>query len=148
MKKLCLILAWVFVLTLVYPSLVLAQRGMGGGWDKEGGFSRTYNLQTVETLAGEVTRVEQVSQGLGGRFLGVHMDLKTDQETVHVHLGPAWFINDQGFKIEVADQLKVKGSRVMVGDQPVIIAGEITKGDNVMVFRDEKGFPEWARWKR
>jgi hypothetical protein len=42
------------------------------------------------------------------------------------------------------DTLKVVGSQVTMAGQEVVIAREITKGDQVLTLRDAKGFPLWS----
>ncbi len=101
-----------------------------------------YNPQTVETLAGEVVSVETI--GGGRRLHGVHLTLKTDKETIPVHLGPSWYLDKQGLKLAPKDQVEITGSRVDFQGKPTIIAAEIKKGDKVLKLRDQSGLPVWA----
>jgi Glu-tRNA(Gln) amidotransferase subunit E-like FAD-binding protein len=78
---------------------------------------------------------------------GVHLSLKTDKETINVHPGPAWYIENQDIKIQTGDKIEIKGSRVSIQGKPAIIAAEVKKGDEVLKLRDEKGFPVWAGWR-
>lgn len=39
-----------------------------------------------------------------------------------VHLGPAWYIERHDTKVEKADKVEVKGSRVMLSGKPVVIS--------------------------
>jgi len=41
---------------------------------------------------------------------GVYLTLKTDNETISIHLGPDWYIEKQDVKIESGDKIEVKGS--------------------------------------
>ena len=79
---------------------------------------------------------------------GVHLELKTDKETVSVHLGPGWFIENQDITIEPKDKVEIKGSRVTFDGKPAIIAAEVKKGDEVLKLRDQNGIPFWAGWRR
>jgi hypothetical protein len=74
--------------------------------------------------------------------------LKTDKETIAIHLGPEWYIERQDVKLEKGDRIEVKGSRITFEGKPVIIAAEIKKGDSVLVLRDSVGVPAWAGWRR
>jgi hypothetical protein len=65
-----------------------------------------------------------------------------------VHLGPAFYLENQDVKIEPKDKVEVKGSRVTFGGKPAIIAAEVKKGDEVLKLRDENGFPMWSGWRR
>jgi hypothetical protein len=79
---------------------------------------------------------------------GIHLLLKSDKETVSVHLGPAWFVENQDTKIEAKDKIEVRGSRVTFEGKPALIAAEVRKGDEVLKLRDEAGVPLWSGWRR
>jgi hypothetical protein len=74
--------------------------------------------------------------------------LKTDKETLSVHLGPVWYLENQDIKIEAKDKIEVKGSKITFEGKPAIIAAEVRKGDDVLKLRDEAGFPSWSGWRR
>jgi hypothetical protein len=136
------------LLVVLAVSTVSAQPSSGsGGWGMKGSYQRTYNPATVETVKGEVVAVEKVTPIKGMQY-GIHLLVKTDKETVSVHLGPAWFIERQDTKIEKGDRIEVKGSRVTIGGKPAIIAAEVKKGDHVLVLRDSAGVPVWSGWRR
>lgn len=118
-----------------------------GGWGMGTSYQRMYNSATVETVSGKVESVYKITP-MKGMYYGIHLLLKTDKETVSVHLGPGWYIERLDTKIEKADKIEVKGSRVTIMGKPVIIAAEVKKGDSVLKLRDENGIPIWAGWKR
>jgi hypothetical protein len=115
-----------------------------GACGKQG---RMYDPKTVETVAGEVLKVEHVaSEHGGGKGTGVHLVVKTDKgETIPVHLGPAWYVDRQGMKIVPNDHVEVKGSRVTVSGKQVILAAELKDGDRTLVLRNDAGIPTWSR---
>jgi hypothetical protein len=121
--------------------------GRSGGWGAGDGYVRSFNPKTVETATGEVLKIDRFKPGKGMSD-GVHLQLKTDQETISVHLGPAWYIDNQDTKIEANDKLIVKGSRVTFDGKPALIAAEVVKGDEVLRLRDKDGIPVWAGWRR
>jgi hypothetical protein len=102
---------------------------------------RNYDPKTVETIQGKVLSVEKTQQ----RGRGVHLMLQTDKETIAVHLGPDWYIDEQMPKIETNDTITVTGSRVTIAGKPAIITAEIKKGNEVLKLRDENGIPAWRR---
>jgi hypothetical protein len=114
-----------------------------GGWGYKSQYQRIYNPQTVTTIKGIVEAVEQIIPR-GGMSYGIHLKVKIDEETLSVHLGPAWFIERQDIKIEKDDIIEVKGSKITYDGAPSIIAAEVKKGDTVLRLRDENGFPAWA----
>lgn len=130
---------------LLIAGIGYAQRGNGPG-DGTGRraprMERNYDMNTVETISGEVVSLETPA-GKGG-YPGSHLMLKTDGETIPVHLGPAWHMNEQPLQVKVGDQITVKGSRVIYEEKPAVIAGEITRGSESLKLRDETGRPLWA----
>jgi hypothetical protein len=118
-----------------------------GGWGHGSKFNTMYDPKTVETITGEVTRIDEISP-MKGMSHGIHLLVKTDKEEISVHLGPAWFIENQDVKIEAKDKVEVKGSRISFSGKPAIIAAEIKKGDEMLNLRDEYGYPVWGGWRR
>ncbi|MDD2903926.1 MAG: DNA-binding protein [Syntrophales bacterium] len=149
MRKTNIIIGAIVGLSLIFVTASWAQRGMGPGggqgrgWGMGGAYGRIYNPQTVETLSGEVVSVEKFMPGRGMSY-GVHFTLKTDKETIPVHLGPSWYLDKQDIKIVPKDQVQVTGSRVTFEGKPAIIAAEVKKGDKVLKLRDQAGVPVWA----
>lgn len=142
MKKLVIIFATVLA-SLVLSVDCAAQRRGGQGPPGE----RMYNPQTVETINGVVVSIGRFSS-MKGTSQGVHAVVKTDQETISVHLGPAWFIDNQERTIAMGDSIEVKGSRITFQGKPAIIAAEITKDKQTLTLRDASGTPVWRGWKK
>jgi hypothetical protein len=65
-----------------------------------------------------------------------------------VHLGPAWYIENQDMSVKTGDKVEVKGSKVEIGGKPVIIGAEVKKGEDTLILRDESGVPLWSGWRR
>jgi len=75
---------------------------------------------------------------------GIHLKVKTDTETISVHLGPAWFIERQDISIEKGDTIEVKGSKITFNGAPAVIAAAVEKEEQELRLRDDNGFPVWA----
>jgi hypothetical protein len=118
-----------------------------GGWGTGAQYQRMYNPKTVETISGTIESVDKITP-MKGMYYGIHLSLKTDKETIPVHLGPGWYIERLDTKIEKGDKIEVKGSKVIMMGKPAIIAAEVKKGESVLKLRDENGIPVWAGWKR
>ncbi len=133
------VLALSFGLVLVASApFVLGQRAAGGRPQ-----ARPYDPATEVTLVGAV---ESVTNQTGRRGMtGLHIALKTESETVAVHLGPAWFLHDQGMAVAVHDELEVVGSRVTIDGKDIVLARSVTKGQVTATLRDEQGIPRWSR---
>lgn len=142
------------ILLIFSVSLSFAQRERGergwqgsGGWGTGSQYQRLYNPATVETISGTVVSVDRFVP-LKGMSYGLHINVKTDKETIAVHLGPVWYMERQDLKIEVGDIVEIKGSRVTIGDKLSILAAEVKKGEDILVLRDSAGIPAWAAWRR
>jgi hypothetical protein len=118
-----------------------------GGWGRSGAYFSHFDPAKVETLSGEVVSVQQVSP-VKGVSQGVHLVLKTAREQISVHLGPAWYIDNQEPTIQPKDKLEITGSRVSLNGKVVIIASEVRKGDTSLKLRDGEGHPAWCGWRR
>jgi hypothetical protein len=153
MKKIGLALAFAAMAVLLggVSSFAQPRKGMmwrgSGGWGPGGQYNRMYDPKSVETITGEVTSVDRITpmKGMSG---GVHMNVKTDKETVSVHLGPSWYLENQDVKIEPNDKVEVRGARTTFAGKPAIIAAEVKKGDELLKLRDDSGFPVWSGWRR
>jgi hypothetical protein len=150
-KRIVVLAAFTLAAGVLAGSGGWAQGGMrwkgSGGWGPGGPYGRLYDPKTVETVKGEVIAVAMLTpmKGMGG---GVHVSLKTEKETLSVHLGPSWFIENQDFKIAPKDTIEVKGSRVTMGGKPALIAAEVKKGDETLTLRDDTGVPVWSASRR
>ncbi|NWF91636.1 MAG: DNA-binding protein [Syntrophaceae bacterium] len=141
----------VVAFVVLVASVALAQPWKGwrgsGGWGMGNPYQRNYNPATVETISGVVESVNQVTP-VKGMSPGIELIVKTDKETIPVHLGPAYYIERLDVKIEKGDKVEAKGSRATFSGKPAIIAGEIRKGDSVLKLRDDAGIPIWSGWRR
>lgn len=141
----------VMAVLLLTASIALAGPGMGwrgsGGWGMGSQYNRMYNPATVENVSGVVESVDKITP-MKGMNSGIHVMLKTDKETISVHVGPEWYIERQDVKLEKGDKIEVKGSQVTFAGKPAIIAAEVKKGDSTLVLRDSNGIPAWAGWRK
>jgi hypothetical protein len=151
MKKFGFLVAAIVVICLALVSESFAQRGMmwkgGGGWGSGSQYGRMFDTKTMEKISGEVVSLETITP-MRGMHQGVHILVKTVKESISVHLGPAWFLENQDVKIMAKDKVVITGSRITFQGKPAIIATEVTKGDQVLKLRDENGYPVWSGWRR
>jgi hypothetical protein len=139
-----LVVALVFVALGIAPSAD-QHHGPGSHWY---GVAPMYNSQTEASFAGIVKAVNRVPAS--GRHCwdaadvcGAHLTLETETETIEVHLGPAAMLEEKNVIIASGDTLTVLGSRITVGGTPVLLAREITRGDETWTLRDPAGNPLW-----
>jgi hypothetical protein len=147
-KKLSLMMSLAGLLALLLASQCWAQQQVPSaspGSPATSKAARLYNPQTVETLTGKVEAVNRIAPRKPGQPERVMMLLQTGQGTLKVLLGPASYIDQQALKLAPGDQVHVRAMRLSRPKVTVFIAGEVTKGDQVMKLRDEAtGRPLWA----
>jgi DNA/RNA endonuclease YhcR with UshA esterase domain len=121
------------VLMLIASTSLLAQRGgMGTG---------RYDPNSEATIKGTVEKVERF--GANTSMGGIHLIVKSENENIEVHLGPAAFV-DKKMMFTEGDSIQIVGSKVTMMGKPVVIAREVKKGDQVLQLRDQRGVPVWS----
>ena len=120
--------------------------GMGAGRGMGGGAGRMYDPAKAETISGQVVSLEQIAarRGMGQ---GVVLKVSSGSDTLVVHLGPKWFLDEQQMKFAAGDAVEIKGVRTVRRGQDVFLAAEVKKGSDVLKLRDEQGAPLWAGWR-
>ena len=152
MKK--FVVAGLAAAVVASAGLAFAQPYAGqGGYCREGGrgpgAGRMYDQSKETTMTGTVASVEQITGRGRMQGQGVGLKLKTGEETVFVHLGPQWYLDEKaGMKIATGDTVEIKGAKTVRRGEEVILAAEVKKGSEVLKLRDENGYPVWAGWKR
>lgn len=125
------------------PFSVSAQMGQGRGMSSG---HMMYDVSTVETVEGTVETIDRVSMGT---HEGVHLQVRVGDDVLPVHLGPAWFLDNQDKTVEVGVLVRILGSRITYQGAPAMIAAEIsTPDDMTLILRDEAGIPRWQAWRR
>jgi hypothetical protein len=74
---------------------------------------------------------------------GMYLQIKTNTETLGLHIGPVWYLEQQNFQIKPNDTVEVTGTRIDWGGQQSLIVGEIKKGNQTLQLRNENGDPRW-----
>jgi hypothetical protein len=151
MRYIVTYVAVIAVTGLILSAPSSARQGLmwkgSGGWGMGSSYNRMYDSKTVESIRGEVAGVDTITPAKG-MSTGVHLTLKTVKETVSVHLGPAWYIENQDIKIELKDVVEITGSRITFEGKPAILAAVVKKGDEILRLRDGSGIPVWSGWRK
>lgn len=129
------------VLALVLAVPAFAQMGQGGQMGKMGPGMHHYDKSTETTLTGEVTEVLDQEHGAG---MGLHLTVEANSQLYDIALGPASWVEQQGFEFQKGDKVEITGSDVQLKEQHLLLAREITKDGKVLKLRDEDGLPLWS----
>ena len=105
-----------------------------------------YDPGSLETVRGEVVRVERIPSASGRRSL--RLVLRTDDGAcVPVALGPARVAERQAFTLVAGERVDVTGWRV-VRSKPPLAASEVRKDGATLRLRDAHGRPVWNGRRR
>lgn len=126
--------------------------GLAGGYGLE--FEElipreAYNSQTVETVNGTVKEIlkNPKSSGIGNTII-LLVSLSTNGD-IYAILAPDWFMENQKYPVKVGDALTITGSKIDYEGKKVILAAEVTRGDQVFKLRDKTtGKAAWSEWRR
>jgi hypothetical protein len=102
-----------------------------------------YDPASEVTVQGTVEEVTEHTGPMG--WTGTHLALKTEKETLEVHLGPSAFLAEKEFAFAMGDPVEVTGSKVKLEGADVLLARTIKKGDKTLTLRNAAGIPMWSR---
>lgn len=105
-----------------------------------------YNPATVVDVLGTVTGVRQVPAG--SPLPGVHLTVKSKAAAFDVYLGPSNFLKFLKADYIVGDQIEVTGSKVIAGNEQVILSSQVDDGFELLTLRDPDGGAAWENWGR
>ncbi len=113
---------------------------------KRNKYAKPFDKSTVEEINGKVSEI-QYSGKENDKGRGVELRLQSDDTEFIVHLGPAWYIDNQHKKIEIGETVTVRGSKISVDSELLLIAEWVEAGKQLLRLRDESGEPVWDGWK-
>lgn len=106
-----------------------------------------YDVDTEMSLDGVVTKVwTEECPGCAG---GVHLTLEAGDADYEAHLGPVGYLESKQWELAPGEELTLTGSLVSFrsgGD--ALIVRELTRGNQTLTLRDEKGIPLWSGGRR
>jgi hypothetical protein len=101
----------------------------------------TYDLHAEMKTKGEIDEVNLLSMGTRKDF--TELIIKLGEEKIHIYVCPKPFEEEMGISFTKGDQIAVTGSKVKHEGADVILARELVKGEDTLMFRDAKGAPVW-----
>jgi hypothetical protein len=100
-----------------------------------------YDLQAEMKTKGVIDEVNLISVGIRTDF--TELIIKNGDEKIHIYVCPKPFEDEMGLSFSKGDQVAVTGSKVNHDGAEVILARELVKGEDTLLFRDAKGTPVW-----
>ncbi len=125
------------LVVLLLTAVVLAQKPAGP----------KYDFATEAKLKGVVEEVKEVPNSCLGETC-LLVILKTADGNVEVQIAPVDFLKDMEVTFAKGDELQIVASKVMKEGNALMLAREVTRGNNQLVLRDKKGEPVWTWMKK
>ena len=100
-----------------------------------------YDLHTEMKTKGIVDEIKLLPFGARKDF--TELIIKSGDDTVHIYVCPKPFQEEMGINFSKGDQIAVTGSKVKQDAADVILAREMVRGTDTLMFRDDKGKPVW-----
>lgn len=100
-----------------------------------------YDLQTESKKKGIIDEVKLLT--LGSRKDFVELVLKSGEEKLSIFVCPKPFQDEMGITFTKGDEVAVTGSKVKQEEADVILARELVRGSDTLLFRDDKGKAVW-----
>jgi hypothetical protein len=100
-----------------------------------------YDLQAEMKTKGVIDEVNLMSVGTRKDF--TELIIKNGDEKIHIYVCPKPFEEEMAISFSKGDQVDVTGSKVKHEGADVILARELVKGEETLLFRDAKGTPVW-----
>jgi len=106
----------------------------------EGGFPK-YDVHSEIKSKGVVDEVKLLPWG--SRKDVTQLTVKSGEDKVFVYVCPKPFQEEMGITFSKGDEISITGSKVKLDGSDVILARELVKGTDTLMFRDDKGNPVW-----
>jgi hypothetical protein len=119
--------------------LVCVTPGLSQRAQQDEGSLPKYDLHTETKTKGLIDEVNLLSVGTRKDF--TELIIKSGDDKVHIYVCPKPFQEEMGISFSKGDQVAVTGSKVKQNASDVILARELVKGTETLLFRDDKGSP-------
>jgi hypothetical protein len=100
-----------------------------------------YDLQTETKTKGVVDEINVLIMGTRKDF--TELVIKSGDDKLHIYLCPKPFQEEMGISFTKGDEIVITGSKVKQETSDVILARQLVKGTDTLMFRDDKGNPVW-----
>jgi uncharacterized protein YdeI (BOF family) len=100
-----------------------------------------YDSQTETKTKGTIEEIKTLT--VGKRTDYTEAIVKSGDDKIEIYLSPKPYQDEMGINFAKGDEISVTGSKVKQDDANVILAREVVKGTDTLMFRDDKGKPVW-----
>lgn len=101
---------------------------------------RMYDAANEVKIAATIDSITEVSEGM---MAGIHLTIRTGDETRDALLGPEKFLADKGFTFVRGETVEITGSTMTMGGMTTLIVREVEKNGKTLTLRDKDGTAVW-----
>lgn len=121
--------------------------GKAMGWNHDSEYNKKFKSGQTQTISGTVQGLDH-SRPMANMSEAVILNVRTTEgQTIPVHLGPAWFIDNQSIQFNNGDQVTVSGVRCDIDGKQVVLATEVRSNNTQLTLREQDGHPRWDATK-
>jgi hypothetical protein len=128
-----------FYISLFLPMWVLPALSQKAQ-QEEGGLPK-YDVHTEMKTKGVIEEVNLLPVGTRKDF--TELIITSGDDKLHIYVCPKPFQEEMGINFSKGDQIAITGSKVKQKESDVILAREMVRGTDTLMFRDGKGSPVW-----
>jgi hypothetical protein len=121
--------------------LVCVLPGLSQKAQKDEGSLPKYDLHTETKTTGVIDEVNLLPVGTRKDF--TELIIRNGEDKVHIYVCPRPFQEEMGISFNKGDQVAITGSKVKQNEVDVILARQLVRGTDTLLFRDDKGSPVW-----
>ena len=100
-----------------------------------------YDIKAETTINGAIEETKLFDFATRKDF--IQLVIKSSEGRVVVYVCPKPFQDELGITFTKGDAIKITGAKVKQEEADVILARELVKGQDTLLFRDDKGNPVW-----
>lgn len=101
-----------------------------------------FNIQQEVKLIGQIYEVKNFDCPVTGT-VGTHLELKTAEGAIEVHVAAARFLQQYGIRFEAGQTVEMIGSKGTYEGKPAFLPPIIMVGNDSYYLRDKDGKPLW-----
>lgn len=135
-RKAVRVLFYISLCSLMCPPLGFSQSAQ-----HEDASMPKYDIHTEMKTKGVIEEVNLLPVGTRKDF--TELIITSGEAKVHIYVCPKPFQEEMGINFSKGDQIAITGSKVKQNTAEVILARELVKGTDTLMFRDDKGSPVW-----
>jgi hypothetical protein len=130
------VLVPVVLSSLLWPTASFSQKTQ-----PEDNVPPKYDLHAEMKTKGVIDEVNLLPFGTRKDFR--ELTIKDGEAIIQIYMCPKPFEDEMGISFSKGEQIAVTGSKVKYQEADVILARELVKGEDTLMFRDDKGAPVW-----